>query len=122
MLSGCSDLCLVPLRSTLGGGASVTDASGGVYARGRVYACLARGSISGRTFTVLTHVSENEITITVPLAPCSAQVLNLLLDMPGGFAEVLLERGCLPRILQLVELQLVRQAFQDGYVRGHKMM
>ncbi|CAM9639065.1 unnamed protein product, partial [Hapterophycus canaliculatus] len=42
------------------------------------------------------------------------QVLNLLLDMPGGFAEVLLEHGCLPRILQLVELQLVRQAYQEG--------
>lgn len=53
---------------------------------------------------------------TRPLAVPS-QVLNLLLDMPGGFAEVLLERGSLPRILQLVELQLVRQAFQDGYVR-----
>lgn len=37
--------------------------------------------------------------------------------MPGGFAEVLLEHGCLPRILQLVELQLVRQAYQEGYVR-----
>lgn len=42
------------------------------------------------------------------------QVLNLLLDMPGGFAEVLLEHGCLPRVVQLVELQLVRQEFQDG--------
>lgn len=42
------------------------------------------------------------------------QVLNLLLDMPNGFPEVLIEHGCLPRILQLVELQLVRQAFQEG--------
>lgn len=36
--------------------------------------------------------------------------------MPDGFAEVLLEHGCLPRILQMVELQLVRQAFHEGYV------
>lgn len=36
--------------------------------------------------------------------------------MPGGFSEVLLEHGCLPRILQMVELQLVRQAFHEGYV------
>lgn len=36
--------------------------------------------------------------------------------MPGGFAEVLLEHGCLPRILQMVELQLVRQTFQEEYV------
>lgn len=53
------------------------------------------------------------IFILVPM--CGVlQVLNLLLDMPGGFAEVLLEHGCLPRVVQLVELQLVRQAFQDG--------
>lgn len=39
------------------------------------------------------------------------QVLNLLLDMPDGFAEVLMEYGALPRILQVVELQLIRQAF-----------
>ena len=48
------------------------------------------------------------------LAVWCLQVLNLLLDMPGGFAEVLLEHACLPRILQLVELQLVRQAFEEG--------
>lgn len=44
------------------------------------------------------------------------QVLNLLLDMPDGFAEVLMEYGALPRILQVVELQLVRQAFSDRRV------
>ena len=44
----------------------------------------------------------------------SPQVLNLLLDMPDGFVEVLLEHGCLTRIAQVVELQLTRQAFQDG--------
>ena len=43
-----------------------------------------------------------------------AQVLNLLLDMPDGFAEVLLDHGCLTRIVQVVELQLTRQAFQEG--------
>ncbi|CAM9629596.1 unnamed protein product [Laminaria digitata] len=42
------------------------------------------------------------------------QVLNLLLDMPDSFVEVLLEHGCLTRIVQVVELQLMRQAFQDG--------
>lgn len=52
--------------------------------------------------------------ITRDRVPPSLQVLNLLLDMPGGFAEVLLEHGCLPRILQMVELQLVRQAFHEG--------
>lgn len=43
------------------------------------------------------------------------KVLNLLLDMPDGFAEVLIGHKCVPRILQLVELQLTRQAFQEGY-------
>ncbi|CAM9483465.1 unnamed protein product [Sphacelaria rigidula] len=42
------------------------------------------------------------------------QVLNLLLDMPDGFADVLMEYGALPRILQVVELRLARQAFHDG--------
>eukprot|EP00904_Undaria_pinnatifida_P010687 jgi/Undpi1/6749/HiC_scaffold_20.g09228.m1 len=42
------------------------------------------------------------------------QVLNLLLDMPDGFAEVLLDHSCLTRIVQVVELQLTRQAFQEG--------
>lgn len=64
--------------------------------------------LSGRTF-----FAEIAIYGVTSLA-CPSQVLNLLLDMPGGFAEVLLERDCLPRILQLVEVQLVRQAFQDG--------
>ncbi len=58
------------------------------------------------------------ITLARCLVCLSLQVLNLLLDMPGGFAEVLLEHACLPRILQLVELQLVRQAFEEGYAVG----
>ena len=49
-----------------------------------------------------------------PSGGYTAQVLNLLLDMPDGFAEVLLEHGCLTRIVQVVELQLTRQAFQEG--------
>lgn len=49
----------------------------------------------------------------VPLL-INLQVLNLLLDMPDGFAEVLIEHGCLPRVLQLLEIQLVRQAFEEG--------
>ena len=80
---------------------------------------VASALASHVSFFVLKHTAESQST--TPLARCPWQVLNLLLDMPGGFAEVLLERGCLPRILQLVELQLVRQEFHDGYVgaQGH---
>ncbi|CAN0193315.1 unnamed protein product [Ascophyllum nodosum] len=42
------------------------------------------------------------------------QALNLLLDMPSSFAEVLIAHGCLPRILQVIELQLVRQDYREG--------
>eukprot|EP00903_Cladosiphon_okamuranus_P007566 g7340.t1 len=66
----------------------------------------------GHVLVDILHLDHAELDVFM----AKLQVLNLLLDMPGGFAVVLLERGCLPRVLQLVELQLVRQAFQDGDV------
>eukprot|EP00752_Nemacystus_decipiens_P003150 g2917.t1 len=66
----------------------------------------------GYVLVDILHLDHAELDVFM----AKLQVLNLLLDMPDGFAEVLLERGCLPRILQLVELQLVRQSFQDGDV------
>lgn len=41
------------------------------------------------------------------------QVLNLLMDMPSSFVEVLIAHECLPRILQILELQLFRQAYDE---------
>ncbi|CAB1108356.1 unnamed protein product [Ectocarpus sp. CCAP 1310/34] len=66
----------------------------------------------GYVLVDILHLDHAELNVFM----AKLQVLNLLLDMPGGFAEVLLEHGCLPRVVQLVELQLVRQEFQDGGV------
>ncbi|CAN0554765.1 unnamed protein product, partial [Ectocarpus sp. 12 AP-2014] len=66
----------------------------------------------GYVLVDILHLDHAEVDVFM----AKLQVLNLLLDMPGGFAEVLLEHGCLPRLVQLVELQLVRQEFQDGGV------
>ena len=35
--------------------------------------------------------------------------------MPEGFADVLMEHGALPRILQVVELRLAQQDFRERY-------
>ncbi|CAM9227686.1 unnamed protein product [Scytosiphon promiscuus] len=64
----------------------------------------------GYVLVDILHLDHSELDVFM----AKLQVLNLLLDMPGGFAEVLLEHGCLPRILQLAEIQLVRQAYQEG--------
>ncbi|CAM9153111.1 unnamed protein product [Ectocarpus sp. 4 AP-2014] len=66
----------------------------------------------GYVLVDILHLDHAEVDVFM----AKLQVLNLLLDMPNGFAEVLLEHGCLPRVVQLVELQLVRQEFQDGGV------